>query len=84
MPQDATAAVVIGFLRKDLALGMLQPLNLSTAQLVTGAAVLSVFFPCVASFLVLARELGVRDLLKAVGVMVAVAVAAGGLLNLAL
>ncbi|MFC1935466.1 FeoB small GTPase domain-containing protein [Chloroflexota bacterium] len=84
LPQNATAAVVIGFLRKDLALGMLQPLNLSTAQLVTEAVVLSVFFPCVASFLVLARELGVRDLLKAVGVMVAVAVAAGGLLNLAL
>ncbi|MFH1559791.1 MAG: ferrous iron transporter B [Chloroflexota bacterium] len=84
LPQDATAAVVIGFLRKDLALGMLQPLNLSTAQLVTGAVVLSVFFPCVASFLVLARELGVRDLLKAMGLMVAVAVVAGGLLNLAL
>ena len=39
---------------------------------------------CVASFLVLARELGMRDLLKAVSLMVAVAVVAGGLLNIAL
>jgi len=84
LPQEAIRALVIGFLRKDLAVGMLQPLALSTPQLVTGTVVLSVFFPCVASFLVLAKELRVWDLLKAVGVMVAVALVVGGLLNLAL
>ena len=81
LPEEAAAAVAIGFLRKDLAVGMLAPLDLTTSQLVTGAVVLSVFFPCIASFLVLTRELGTRNLLKAVGVMVAVAAISGGFLN---
>jgi len=46
--------------------------------------VLAMFFPCVASFVVLARELGVRDMLKATTIMVAAALIVGGLLNLIL
>ena len=84
LPKEAIRALVIGFLRKDLAVGMLEPLDLLTPQLVTGVVVLSVFFPCVASFLVLAKELGIWDLLKALGVMVVVALVVGGLLNLVL
>jgi ferrous iron transport protein B len=41
-------------------------------------------FPCVATFVILARELGVRDMLKATGIMIASALIVGSLLNLVL
>jgi len=84
LPKEAVTALVIGFLRKDVALGMLAPLGLTSGQLVVGSVVLAMFFPCVATFVVLIRELGVVDMLKAAGIMITVALATGGLLNLVL
>lgn len=84
LPQEAVSALVIGFLRKDMAVGMLGTLSLSAGQLVIGSVVLAMFFPCIASFVILARELGIRNMFKATGIMVAVALIVGGLLNLML
>jgi len=84
LPKEAVVALVIGILRKDVALGMLAPLALSSEQLVVGSVVLAMFFPCIATFVVLLRELGVIGLLKATGIMIVVALSAGGLLNLIL
>lgn len=84
LPKEAVIAIVVGFLRKDLAIGMLAPLALSAGQLVVGCVVLSMFFPCIASFAVLARELGLRGMLRATGIMLAVAIIVGSLLNLVL
>ncbi len=82
LPKDAVAAIVIGFLRKDVALGMLAPLALSAKQLVISSVVLAMFFPCIATFIVLLKELGVGSLLKAAGIMIATSLIVGGLLNL--
>jgi ferrous iron transport protein B len=84
LPKEGVIAIVIGFLRKDVAIGMLAPLALSAGQLVVGCVVLAMFFPCIASFAVLWRELGARDMLKAAGIMMATAVIVGSLLNLIL
>jgi len=84
LPKEAVVALVIGFLRKDVAVGMLAPLGLTSAQLVVGSVVLAMFFPCIATFVVLLRELGVVGMLKAAAIMVTVALAVGGLLNLIL
>jgi ferrous iron transport protein B len=84
LPKEAVTAVVIGFLRKDVALGMLAPLALSTKQLVVGSVVLAMFFPCIATFVVLLRELGVVNMLKSTGIMIAAALITGGILNLVL
>lgn len=84
LPKEAVTALVIGFLRKDVALGMLVPLALSAEQLVVGSVVLAMFFPCIATFVVLIRELGVVNMVKAAGVMLAAALLTGGLLNLLL
>jgi len=84
LPREAVVALVIGFLRKDVALGMLAPLALTAGQLVVGSVVLAMFFPCIATFVVLLRELGVFGMLKAAGVMVTSALLVGGLLNLIL
>lgn len=84
LPKEAVTALVIGFLRKDVALGMLAPLALTAKQLVVGSVVLAMFFPCIATFVVLLRELGAVNMLKSAGIMIAVALITGGILNLIL
>ncbi len=84
LPKEAITALVVGLLRKDVALGMLAPLALTTEQLVVGSVVLAMFFPCIATFVVLLRELGVANMLKSAGIMIAAALITGGMLNLIL
>jgi len=84
LPREATTALMIGFLRKDLAVGMLLPLGMRPLQLVIAATLLTVYFPCVATFVVMLRELGFRDLLKSLAVMATAALLIGGALRLVL
>jgi ferrous iron transport protein B len=84
LPKEAVVAIVVGFLRKDVAIGLLAPLSLTAGQLVIGCVVLTMFFPCIAAFVVLARELGFKGLLTAIGVMLIATLAVGGLLNVVL
>ena len=84
LPKEAVTALALGFLRKDIALGMLAPLALSIKQLIIGSVVLSAFFPCIAVFVILLRELGVKNVVKSTGIMLATALLAGGILNLIL
>jgi len=84
LPKEAIGALLVGFLRKDVAIGMLGPLSLSTKQLVIASTVLAVYFPCVATFTVLIRELGVKDMLKSTFLMLTVALFVGTVLNLIL
>ncbi len=53
-------------------------------QLIIASAVLTMYFPCVATFVVMFKELGFRDMLKSSLIMVSVAILVGGLLNLIL
>jgi len=84
LPKEAVGALIIGFLRKDVAIGMLAPLGLSLSQLVVASVVLAMYFPCVATFAILVKELGAKDMLKSAGIMVASALVVGSLLNLIL
>lgn len=81
LPKEAVIAIVVGFLRKDVAVGMLTPFPLTVNQLIIACVVLSMFFPCIATFTVLLRELGWKDMLKATGIMIVAALTVGGLLN---
>ncbi len=84
LPKEAVLALVIGFLRKDVAVGMLSVLDLSSKQMIISVTMLCMSFPCVATFIVLARELGLKGLGKSVAIMVASSFAVGILLNLLL
>ncbi|PKM83478.1 MAG: ferrous iron transporter B [Firmicutes bacterium HGW-Firmicutes-13] len=84
LPGDAVSVLLIGFLRKDVAVVMLEPLGLTAKQLVIGATILVVYFPCAATFSVLVKELGIRDMAKAAFIMITTAMAIGGILNLLL
>lgn len=82
LPKEAILAILIGFLRKDVAVGMLVPLNLSFHQLVVASVVLIMYFPCVATFATLVKELGIIAMLKSAGIMIISTLIVGGLLNL--
>jgi len=84
LPKEAVGALIVGFLRKDVAVGMLLPLGLDMEQLIVASVVLTMYFPCVATFVVLFKELGARDLLKATVIMVVSTLLVGGFLNLLL
>lgn len=82
LPDKAISALLMGFLRKDLAMGMLAPLGLTAKQLVTASTVLTIYFPCIATFAVLLRELGIIDMLKSTIIMLITTLIVGGFVNL--
>ena len=63
---------------------MLLPLGLTLKQAVVASVVLAMYFPCVATFTVLIRELGIVDMLKSTLIMVILAFFVGAILNLIL
>lgn len=82
LPGEAIGALLIGFLRKDVAVGMLAPLGMDAGQLIVASFVLMIYFPCIATFVVLFKELGTRDLLKSMLIMLVVVLTAGSGLHL--
>lgn len=84
LPGAAVSTLLIGFLRKDVAVAMLAPLDLTVRQLVIGAVVLAAYFPCAATFTVLVKELGVKDMFLSALIMIFTAFSMGFLLNLLL
>jgi len=84
LPLKAVGALLIGFFRKDIAVGMLAPLGLTLKQLIIASVVLTMYFPCIATFVVLLKELGIVDMFKAAFVMISSALIVGGLLNVIL
>jgi ferrous iron transport protein B len=84
LPREAVGALIIGFLRKDVAVGMLLPLGLNLGQLIIASVVLAMYFPCVATFVILLKEMGVKDMLKTASIMIVSSLIVGGILNLIL
>ncbi|MFA6349866.1 MAG: ferrous iron transporter B [Candidatus Omnitrophota bacterium] len=83
LPKEAIVALIIGFFRKDVAVGMLAPLALTAKQLFIAATLLAVSFPCVATFVILWKELGFKDLVKASLIMISASIVVGAILNFA-
>jgi ferrous iron transport protein B len=84
MPPESVVPLLVGILRKDVALGLFAPLELTGKQLIIGSVVLAMFFPCIATFVVLFRELGFKGGLKSIGIMLLAVFLTGGALNLIL
>ena len=84
LPEGTIAPMFMGFLRKDIAVGMLGPLELTTKQLVIACTILAIYFPCMATFIMMVRELGIRDMLKSAGIMIVTTLVVGSILNIVL
>lgn len=81
MPRESIVPLLVGVLRKDVAIGMFAPLDLTTKQLVTGSVVLSMFFPCLATLVILFRELRWKNALVSIGIMLAAVIVVGAAIN---
>jgi len=86
LPEEAIYPLLIGFLRKDVATGIIAPLLnkgiIDLYQAIIVVVMLAVYFPCVATFAVFLKELGVKDTFKSSLFMVGVALGVGGILNM--
>ncbi len=84
LPPESAASLLLGFLRKDVSVGMLAPLGLDFKQSVIACVVLVMQFPCIATLAVLWREFGGKDTLAILLIMFVLSLGVGGLLNLVL
>ena len=87
LPAEAANAFVIGFLRRDYGAAGLFSMQragmLNPNQTIIALTVISLFIPCVANFLVMIRERGMRVALAISGFIVVYAFGAGAVLNAA-
>lgn len=81
LPKEAVIGIVLGFLRKDIAMGMLVPLQMNLHQLFVSTIVLAMTFPCIATFTVMLKELGVKYLIYSMSLMISLALIVGTILN---
>ena len=84
LPPATAVPVVMGLFRKDIAMGLLIPLELTAQQMLVAVIVLSMTFPCIATFVVMWKELGVRRMLQSSAIMLSAALITGAALNLIL
>ena len=66
LPPDATPLLLLGFLRKDVSIALLEPFNLPPQALVVACVFMSMYLPCIATFFVMLRESGWKDTLRVV------------------
>jgi ferrous iron transport protein B len=85
LPPQTTEAFILGFLRRDYGaaglfklarLGQLDPL-----QILVSMIVITLFVPCIANFLVIIKERGLKTALLIVGFIFPYAFLVGGLIN---
>ncbi len=82
LPQEVVTALLMGFLRKDIAIGILDPMGLTAEQMTIAATVLTIYFPCIAAFAIMFKELGLKSMLKSAAIMISLAIIVGTLMNL--
>ena len=84
LPADTTSLLILGFLRKDVAIALLEPFNLSAQMLVVACVFMTMYLPCIATFFVMLRENGWKDTLRVVGLTLGLALLTGFVLRLIL
>lgn len=86
LPKEASAAFVMGFLRRDFgATGLFAMADaLDPIQAIVGMITITLFIPCFASLLMMVKERGMKTAVAMVAIIVPFAFFIGGLFNLAL
>ncbi|MHA2497420.1 MAG: ferrous iron transport protein B [Candidatus Hodarchaeales archaeon] len=88
LPEDATVALILGFLRRDYGVAglfdMARAGELSNTQMVVGSVVLTLFVPCIASFFMIIKEYGPKVAFGMLAFIIPFAILVGSVLNLLL
>jgi ferrous iron transport protein B len=86
LPAEASAAFLIGFLRRDFAATRLFDMSrgggLDVAQLVVAMVTITLFIPCIANVFVIAKERGIRTAAAIAAFIFPLAFAVGGLVRI--
>ncbi len=81
VPGETVGPLIAAFLRKDLAVAQLSTIEMSKYQMITSVVLVSIYFPCIATFVMLLKE-GWKNLIGSFAVLVTVIFLYGGLINL--
>jgi len=88
LPQEATAAFILGFLRRDYGAAGLFELSkqglMNENQVIVSIITLSLFVPCLASFFMIIKERGMKTSLLMLSLITVFALLVGGGINLIL
>ena len=88
LPREATAAFILGFLRRDYGAAGLFELSkqgvMNEHQIIVSIVTLTLFIPCLASFFMIIKERGMRTSLLMFGLITVFALLVGGGINLLL
>jgi ferrous iron transport protein B len=86
VPEETVAPLIAGFLRKDLAVGMIGGLMeqgvMTTFQVFTSVVLLCIYFPCLATFVMMLKEENGKEFLGSIASLVAMVFVYGGLIHL--
>lgn len=81
LPAETTPLLLLGFLRKDVSIALLEPFNLPPEQLVVACVFMSMYLPCIATFIVMLRENGFKDTLRIVALTLGLSLLSATLLR---
>jgi len=88
LPREATAAFIMGFLRRDYGAAGLFELSkqglMNENQVIVSIVTLTLFIPCLASFFMIIKERGMRTSLLMFGLITIFALLVGGGINVVL
>lgn len=84
LPADTTPLLILGFLRKDISIALLEPFHLAPEMLVVACVFMAMYLPCVATFFVMLRETGWKDTLRVISLTLGLAFLSAWVLRLIL
>ena len=82
LPEEVASSLVIGILRKDVAIGILGMHSLSPMQALTAVVVITLYFPCIAAFLIILSEFKIKKALLMIAIMFPFTFIIGSLLGM--
>jgi ferrous iron transport protein B len=81
VPAETAGPLIAAFLRKDLAVAQLSTIEMTEYQMITAVVLVSIYFPCVATFAMMLKE-GWKELIAALAVLAVVVFLYGGLIHM--
>ena len=81
VPKETVGPLVAAFMRKDLAVAQLSAIEMTKYQMITSVVLVSIYFPCLATFIMILKE-GGKELLGSLAALVASVFIFGGLIHL--
>ncbi len=82
VPSETVAPLIAAFLRKDLAVALLSEIEMTPYQMLTSVVLVTIYFPCLATFAVLLKEESWKEFLGTLAFLAVMIFLYGGLLHL--